>query len=83
MHAEALLDGDQVAVVVAEQGAEQIGLLELELEAGAVGNGGEVAAGHQAATFVQQRAGHAVRAGGDKRHVDDVAERGVVSTCTD
>ena len=51
MHAEAVLDGDQVAVIVAEQGPEQVGLVELELEAGAVGNGGEVAAGHQAATF--------------------------------
>ena len=34
--AEALLDGDQVAVVIAEQRPKQIGLLELQLEAGAV-----------------------------------------------
>ena len=43
------LDGDQVPVVIAEQRPEQIGLLELELEPGAVGHRGEVAAGHQAA----------------------------------
>ena len=53
--AEPLLDGDQVAVVVAEQRPEQIGLLELQLEPGAAlfvgGDCGEVAAGHQAASF--------------------------------
>ena len=48
--AEPLLDGDQVAVIVAKQGAEQIRLLELELEARAVGDCGEVAARHQAAS---------------------------------
>ena len=56
MHAEALLDGDQVAVVIAEERAEQIGLLELELETGAAGivGYGWVAARHQAATFVRR-----------------------------
>ena len=41
--AEPLLDGDQVAVIIAEQRPEQIRLLELELEpgaAGVVGDGG-------------------------------------------
>ena len=37
VHAEAVLDRDQVAVVLAEQRAEQVGLLELELEPGAAG----------------------------------------------
>ena len=37
--AEALLDGDQVAVVIAEQRPEQIGLLELQLEPGAAVGG--------------------------------------------
>src|SRR6185312_7850406 len=46
-----LLDGDQVTVVVAEQRAEQVRLLELDLEARAVGNRGKVAARHQAAAF--------------------------------
>ena len=34
----AVLDGDQMAVVIAEQRPEQIGLLELELEPGAAGS---------------------------------------------
>ena len=49
--AEPLLDRDQMPVVIAEQRPEQVGLVELQLEPGArLGNGGEVAAGHQAAT---------------------------------
>ena len=39
VHAQALLDGDQMAVVIAEQRPEQIGLLELQLEPGAVAGG--------------------------------------------
>ena len=54
VNAEALLDGYQVAVIIAEQRAEQVGLVELQLEPGTAlfigGDGGEVAAGHQAAT---------------------------------
>ena len=52
MHAEPVLDHYQVAVVIAEQRPDQVGLFELQLEPGAtgiVGNGG-IAAGHQAAT---------------------------------
>ncbi len=55
VHAEPLLDGDQVAVVIAEQRAEQVGLLKLQLEArtaGIIGDGG-IAAGHQAAALVR------------------------------
>ena len=55
MDAEALLNGDQVSVVIAEQGAKQVRLLELQLQsgtAGIVGDGG-IAAGHQAATCVR------------------------------
>ena len=82
VHAEPAFDHHQMAVVVAEQRPEQIGLVELELEAGAVlvvgVDGGEVAAGHQAATCVGARgAGHAVGAGGNQGDVDHVAERGV------
>src|SRR4051794_1249342 len=51
VHAEPLLDRNEVAVVITEQGPEQVWLLELELETSAVGNGGKVAASHQAATF--------------------------------
>ena len=60
VHAQPLLDGDQMPVVIAEQRAEQVRLLELQLEPGAAafigGNCGKVAAGHQAATRSQQRA---------------------------
>ena len=38
MDAEPLLDRDQMAVVIAEQRPEQIGLLELDLEPGAAGS---------------------------------------------
>ena len=48
---EPVLDRDQVAIVIAEQRPEQVRLVELELEPGAVRNRGKVAAGHQAATF--------------------------------
>ena len=58
VHAQAVLDHHQMAVVIAEQRAEEIGLLELELQAGAAGivgaDGGEVALGHQAATAVRR-----------------------------
>ena len=89
VHAEAVLDHDQVAVVIAEQRAEQIGLLELQLEPGAAvrhwRDGGEVAAGHQAATLpcgatpprlLGQRVGH-----GHVEHVADARRRS--RRCTD
>ena len=44
VHAKPVLDRDQVAVIVAEQRPEQIRLLELELQSGAVGDGGQFAA---------------------------------------
>ena len=37
VNAQAMLDGDQMPVVIAEQRPEQIGLLEFELEPGGVG----------------------------------------------
>jgi len=40
VHAEAVLDHDQVAVIVAEQWSEQVRLLELQLEPGAAFNPG-------------------------------------------
>ena len=49
--AEPLLDRDEVAVVIAEQRAEQVRLLELDLEPRAIRNRGKVATRHQAATF--------------------------------
>ena len=52
MDAEASLDGDQVPIVIAEQGAKQVRLLEFDLEAGAGGivHGAKVGAlGHLAA----------------------------------
>ncbi len=77
VHAEPLLDGDQVAVVVAEQRPEQVRLLELELEPRAPlligGNRGKVAARHQAATLSRDRAGHAVRSRGDECDIQQFA----------
>ena len=75
VHAEALLDGDQVAVVVAEQAgrADRAARTPARAGRGPVGDGGEVAAGHQAASCWRICARHAVGAGGDKRDVDDVA----------
>src|SRR6185437_9847763 len=51
MYAEPLLDGDQMPVIVAEKRPEQVRLVELDLEAGTVGDGGKIATRHQAATF--------------------------------
>jgi hypothetical protein len=51
--AEALLDLDQMPVVIAEQRAEQVRLLELEFEARAFRHSGEVAPRHQAAAFAR------------------------------
>ena len=51
VHSETLLDGNQVAVVIAEQWPDQIRLLEFDLEPGALGDGVQFGfAGHQAAT---------------------------------
>src|SRR4051794_15579789 len=49
--AEPVLDSDQVAVELTEQGPEQMGLLELDLEAGPRGGRrfGRFLLGHQAA----------------------------------
>ena len=46
VHPQPLLDGDQVPVIIAEQGSEQVWLVELKLKACAVRHGGEVAARH-------------------------------------
>jgi hypothetical protein len=52
MDPKPLLDRDQVPVIVTEQGAKQVGLLEFDLEPGAVGNCGKIASRHQAASFL-------------------------------
>ena len=46
VNAEAVLDRDEVAVVIAEQGAEQVRLLEFEFEPGAIGDGLQIASCH-------------------------------------
>jgi hypothetical protein len=51
MHAEPLLDGDEVTVVVAEEGAKEIRLVKLQLEPRPIGDRSKVAACHQAASF--------------------------------
>ena len=51
MDTKTIFNGDQMPVVVAEQRAKQIRLVEFQLEPGTVGDSGEVAAGHQAATL--------------------------------
>ena len=81
-----LLDGDQVTIVIAEQGAEQVGLLEFELEAstaGVVGDGGS-RGGPSGGSLGEQRARHAVGTGGrseSRRRMSPGAAS--VSTCTD
>src|SRR5205823_8900830 len=83
VHAEPVLDGDQVAVVIAEQRSEQVRLVELELEPRAVGDCGKVAPGHQAASF--RRIAPVMLFGPAATSVTSSRSpgRAFVSTCTD
>src|SRR3982751_4698580 len=54
MNTEPLLDRQEVPVVIAEQRAEEVRLVELDLEACPLRNGLQFASGHQAATFCRR-----------------------------
>src|SRR5205823_1968918 len=87
VHAETVFDGDQVAVVITEQGPEQVRLVEFELEAGASlfgsRDGGKIAAGHQAASL--RRTAPVMLLGPAATSVMSKMSPGfaLVSTCTD